>query len=204
MDTSFNEDQIDALKEFINISLGAATSNIAELLNAFSTMHIPKISICNNDELVAIVESEIDKASMYYVSKQLFTGEFGGECLFVIRDKEANNLGNHLYDVLNPSQDDITDAVMELTNILTSTIISRLTEEFNTEVQFFVPSSQFQNANNIIKNEDINYYSKIIIVSTILDFKDQKINGDIYILTKDESILSLKKLIDKKLKELYS
>lgn len=204
MDTNFNEDQIDALKEFINISLGAATSNIAELLNAFSTMHIPKISICNNDELVTIVESEIDKASMYYVSKQLFTGKFGGECLFVIREEEANNLGNHLYDIQNPSQDDIRDAVMELTNILTSTIVSRLTEEFNTEVQFFVPSSQFQNANNIIKNEDINYYSKIIIISTILDFKDQKINGDIYILTKDESILSLKKLIDDKLKELYS
>lgn len=204
MDTSFNEDQIDALREFINISLGAASSNIAELLNAFSTMHVPKISICNSDELVTIVESEIDKASMYYVSKQLFSGEFGGECLFVIREEEANNLGNHLYDVQNPSQDDITDAVMELTNILTSTIISRLTEEFNTEVQFFVPSSQFQNANNIVENEDINYYSKIIIVSTILDFKDQKINGDIYILTKDESILSLKKLIDDKLKELYS
>lgn len=204
MDTSFNEDQIDALKEFINISLGAATLNLAELLNAFSTMHTPEVSICNNDELVAIVESEIDKASMYYVSKQLFAGEFGGECLFVIREEEANNLGNHLYDVPNPSQDDITDAVMELTNILTSTIVSRLTEEFNTDVHFFVPSSQFQNANNIIKNEDINYYSKIIIISTILDFKDQKINGDIYILTKDESILSLKKLIDDKLKELYS
>jgi chemotaxis protein CheC len=201
---NFNEDQLDALKEFMNISIGAAAANIAELLDAFATMHIPQISICNSNELIPRIQSEVDSTSKYYVTKQLFTGKFGGECMFVMNDNSAKNLGNHLYDVEIASQDDINDAVIELTNILSSTIISRLTQELDTQVQFFVPSSQYVSAKDIVHIDDISHYSKIIIISTVLEFKDQNIDGNIYILTKDEAIESLKSLIDKKLEELYS
>ncbi|NOQ32224.1 MAG: chemotaxis protein CheC [Helicobacteraceae bacterium] len=199
----FSEDQLDALKEFMNVALGAATANVASLLDAFATMHVPTIEVCNSTDLVPKINKEMKLSSKYYVTKQLFTGKFGGECMFIMQDSSANNLGNYLYDTPNPSQDDINDAVIELTNILSSTIISRLTEELGTQVQFFVPSSQILDAKNIVKYEDVQHYSKIIIISTVLDFKDQKIDGYIYILTKDESIESLKALIDSKLEELY-
>lgn len=203
MNIEFNEDQIDALKEFMNVSIGAATANLADLLDAFATMHIPKIDICDSNELISRIESTTDQTSMFYVTKQLFTGRFGGECMFVMSESSAENLGEHLYDIIDPSQDDINDAVIELTNILTSTIVSRLTQELNTQVQFFVPSSQFVGADSIIDASDINIYSKIIIISTILEFQDQKISGSIYILTKDEAIESLKMLINKKIEEIY-
>ena len=203
MNLEFNEDQIDALREFMNVSIGAATASLANLLDAFGTMHIPKIEICDSSELSQKIESTIDLESMYYATKQLFTGKFGGECMFIISEESARNLGRHLYNVTTPSRDDVSDAVIELTNILTSTIVSRLTQELDTQVQFFVPSSQFIDAHSIVNSEDVADYSKIIIISTILDFKDQKINGNIYILTKDEAIKSLKILIDKKIEEIY-
>lgn len=202
-DVNFNEDQLDALREFMNVALGAATANVASLLDAFATMHVPTIEVCTSEELVPKINAEIDSSSKYHVMKQLFTGKFGGECMFIMKASSANNLGNYLYDTPNPSEDDINDAVIELTNILSSTIISRLTEELGTQVQFFVPSSQFLDAQNIIKYDDIKQYSQIIIISTVLDFKDQKIDGNIYILTKDEAVESLKALIDTKLEELY-
>ena len=123
---SFNEDQTDALKEFMNISLGEATSNIAELLEAFGTMHIPKISIRDTDELKDILNDNVDDNEdvNYYVMKQLFAGKFGGECIFIINEGSAANLGNHLYDVEEASTEDINDAVMELTNIISSSIIT--------------------------------------------------------------------------------
>lgn len=203
MNIEFNEDQIDALKEFMNVSIGAATANLANLLGAFATMHIPRIDICDSDKLIPKVNATIDLTSMYYVTKQLFTGKFGGECMFVMSEGSAQNLGKHLYDIENCTDDDVNDAVIELTNILTSTIVSRLTQELDTGVQFFVPSSQFVDAHSIININDVTHYSKIIIISTILEFKDQQINSSIYILTKDEAIESLKMLIDKKIEEIY-
>lgn len=203
MKLDFNEDQIDALRELVNVSIGAATASLANLLSAFATMHIPKIEICDSSELEHKIESTIDMSSKYFATKQLFTGEFGGECMFVISEESAFNLGRHLYEATLPSGDDINDAVIELTNILTSTIVSRLTKELGTQVQFFVPSSQFIKADSIVHKEDIADYSKIIIISTILDFQDQQVNGNIYILTKDKAIESLKMLIDKKIEEIY-
>jgi chemotaxis protein CheC len=203
LNLQFNEDQIDALREFMNVSIGAATASMANLLDAFGTMHIPKIEICNSDELADKIQNSIDIRSMYFVIKQLFTGKFGGECMFVISEDSSINLGRHLYDIENPSFDEVNDAVIELTNILTSTIVSRLTQELNTQVQFFVPSLQFLDAASIVSEEDVGEYSKIIIISTILDFKDKQIKGNVYILTKDEAIASLRGLIDRKIEEIY-
>jgi chemotaxis protein CheC len=114
------------------------------------------------------------------------------------------NLGHHLYDVREPSDGDILDAVVELTNILSATIISRLTEELNTKVQFFVPSTDIVDGNALISPEDLLNYHSIIIISTQMEFQDYHINGQIFILTKDEMIGSLKALIDRKLEELYA
>ncbi len=201
---NFSEDQIDALKEFMNISIGQATSYVAELLDAFGTMHIPEISIKDMSELNQVVIDNIDENLNYYVMKQLFAGKFGGECLFILSEESASNLGAHLYDIEEPLQDDITDAVMELTNIVTSSIISRLTEELDVQVQFFAPTSNFLKASNIIDDDDITSYSKIIVVKTELEFKNQNICANIFILTKDDAINSLRDLIDKKIEELYS
>lgn len=199
----FNEDQIDVLKEFMNIAIGEATSHIAELLGAFGTMHIPSVSIRDSKDLKNVIIENIDLDANYYVMQQLFSGKFAGECLFIVNEKSAVNLGHHLYDNDEVSRDDINDAVMELTNIVTSTIISRLTDELNVRVQFFAPSSNFVKVSDIIDYE-ANQYSTIIVVSTMLDFKDQNIHAYIFILTKDEAINSLRELIDAKLEELYS
>ena len=201
---NFNEDQIDALKEFMNISLGEATSHVAELLDAFGTMHIPKISVRDTSELKEIVSESVEASLNYYVMKQLFAGKFGGECIFIVSEQSANNLGTHLYETDNPDKDDINDAVMELTNIVTSSIIGRLTEELDVQVQFFAPVSSFVKSFDIADDDEMAQYSKVIVVSTELEFKDHNISASIFILTKDEAINSLKELIDKKIEELYS
>lgn len=201
----FSDDHIDVLRELINIAIGSATANIAELLNAFGTMHVPSVQIATFDELKSHIESSISTDERNYVTKQLFAGEFGGENMFIISEESAVNLGNHLYNSEKTSEADMLDAVVELTNILSATIVGRLTEELDTQVQFVVPSTQLMiGAENIIDDDDVHNYQQVIIISTVMKFEDKNINGQIYIMTKDESIESLKHLIDKKLEALYS
>nr|WP_321267055.1 chemotaxis protein CheC [uncultured Sulfurimonas sp.] len=204
MSATFNTDQIETLKEFMNISLGEATLHVAELLDAFGTMHIPKISIRNTSELQNIIVENLDNKLNYYVAKQLFAGKFGGECVFIVSDESAKNLGSYLYNQNECLKSDITDAVMELTNIVTSSIISRLTQELNIQVQFFAPSCSFNKISNAICKDEITTYSKIIVVSTEMEFKNQNISAHIFILTKNQAIVRLKELIDEKIKEMYS
>jgi chemotaxis protein CheC len=204
-DNEFSEDHIDLLKEFMNIAVGNATASIADLLNAFGTMHIPNITISDMEGLDLYIKNSIPDNQEHYVTKQLFGGIFSGEFLFVISENSAIRLGRHLYDVTQePTNEDIHDAVIELTNILSTTIISRLTEELNTKVQFFVPSTEMIKGNSFIGQDELLNYHKIIIISTEMIFEHQQIGGKIFILTKDDMIYRLKTLIEKKLEELYS
>lgn len=199
-----SDDHLDVLKELMNIAMGNATASIADLLQTFGMMHIPHISISDMDGLKHYIEETIPSNEEYYVTKQLFGGMFGGEFIFVMTDESAVNLGHYLYDVTQPSNADIMDAVIELTNILSATILSRLSEELGTKVQFFVPSTEVISGNNLIGNEETLNYHKIIIISTLMEFQSHKISGHIFILTKDGMIESLRRLIDQKLEELYT
>lgn len=202
--TEFSSDHLDVLKELMNIAMGNATASIADLLQAFGTMHIPHISISDMDGLKRYIEEAVPSDQHSYVTKQLFGGVFGGEFVFVMTNESAANLGHYLYDVDVPSDSDILDAVIELTNILSSTIISRLTEELNTKVQFFPPSTEMMSGNSLISQEETLNYHRIIIVSTVMEFQSHKISGQIFILTKDGMIQRLQELIDQKLEELYA
>ncbi len=200
----FSEDHLDILRELMNIAMGNATASIADLLQAFGKMHIPRILISDMKGLHEYIRNTVLDDQRHYVTKQLFGGLFSGEFLFVISEESALNLGHHLYDVTKPSDGDILDAVVELTNILSATIISRLTEELHTKVQFFVPSTDLIAGNDLISPEDLLNYHSIIIINTQMEFQNHNINGQIFILTKDEMIDSLKALIDRKLEELYA
>lgn len=200
----FTGDHLDVLKELMNIAMGNATASIADLLQAFGTMHIPHLAITDMDGLKNYIDEALGPDERYYVTKQLFGGIIGGEFIFVMTDESAANLGNYLYDVSQPNDADIMDAVIELTNILSSTIISRLTEELKTKVQFFAPSTEIISGNLLIGDEETLNYHKIIIVSTVMEFQSHKISGQIFILARDETIVRLRELIDQKLEELYS
>lgn len=201
---NFNADQMDVLKEFMNIALGETTASLANILDAFGTMHIPTISVQQISDLQNVLEESLSPAATYFVTKQLFASNFGGECIFLMDTNSAKNLADHIFNSEDSTDEEINDAVLEITNVITSTIISRLTAELDTQVQFFAPTTQLSNSMNIIEPDELNLYSTVIIVSTMLEFKEQNFYGYVYILTKDEAIKSLQDLIDRKLEELLS
>ncbi|MDX9813365.1 MAG: chemotaxis protein CheC [Sulfurimonadaceae bacterium] len=204
MEITISEDQQDVLRELMNIALGEATSNIAQLLNAFGTMHIPQISTSSTKYLRSIISQDLDPNLKYYVTKQLFSGEFGGEIIFTVDEASSKNLSNTVFQTENSSSSEIDDAVMELTNIVTSTIVSRLATELNTTVQFFAPSTSIKAPEDIVDYSDIDNYTNIVILRTCIEFQEQNISGLIFILTKNGATLRLVELIDKKLEELFS
>ncbi len=204
MDVVLSEDQKDILRELMNISLGEATSNIAKLLNAFGTMHIPQVDTQSTKDLDKTISQNLHSNLKYHVTKQLFSGEFGGEIIFIVDQDSSYNLAKNVFDTALASLDDVSDAVMELTNIVTSTIISRLAIELGTTVQFFAPSTSIIYPKEIINNNDVTNYANVIILKTCIEFQEQNINGTIFILTKNGAIDRLLKLIDTKLEELFS
>jgi len=191
------EDEQDVLQELINVAYGNATAVVAEMLDAFATLSIPKINIMKTEELLE--EFYHKKDSSYFFSTQAFIGDFSGETAFFLDEESALNLAKHLE---LESEEDVDDAILELTNILTSSLTTRLVEEMDTQVSFALPSISKIPLNEIDKVKTFKQYSQVIVIETELNFQDQKINGEIFILTKDGSIEWLKQQLNKILEAL--
>ncbi len=184
---TLTEDQEDVLQELMNIAYGNATAVVAEMLDAFASLSIPRIKIIETSQLIN--QFQTLEEDSYFFSTQAFIGEFSGESAFFINNKSANNLATHLE---LESEDDLDDAILELTNVLTSSLTTRLAQEMHTEVKFSLPSISKIPLSKMKENQSFQEYSQVIVIDTQLNFKDQKINGEMFILTKDGSIKWLK------------
>jgi len=184
---TLTEDEQDVLQELMNVAYGNATAVVADMLDAFASLSIPNIQVLKVDELIATF-SDL-KNSSYFFSTQAFSGEFSGESAFFINEESANNLAKHLE---LESSEDLDDAILELTNVLTSSLTTKLSQEMDTEVNFSLPNISKIPLEEINKSETFQQYSQVIVIDTDLNFEDQQIHGKIFILTKDESIQWLK------------
>ena len=181
------EDERDVLQELMNVAYGNATAVVADMLDAFASLSIPKISVMQTAELLETFDTL--KSTSYFFSTQAFSGEFNGESAFFINKESAENLAKHL-ELESP--EDLDDAILELTNVLTSSLTTKLAEEMDTAVSFSLPSISQVPLEEIHDVATFKQYSQVIVIDTDLNFEDQQINGKIFILTKDESIQWLK------------
>ena len=190
---TLTEDEKDCLQELMNVAYGSATAAITEILDAFAKLSIPKIQIINASELKTYLSNELNLEVEHLVSLQQINGTLCGENMFVIDKQSAKNIAYKFgleEDEVN--DEEIADVVLEITNILSSSTISKLAEDIDTNVSFSAPTIKTLTSIDQLKNLFISKYEKVIIISTQLKFEDLDINAELFIFTTDNSILYIK------------
>lgn len=197
LEINLNEDELDCLQELMNIAYGSATAAIADIFDAFATLTIPRIKILNLSELKDYLKDELDLESEHFVSLQEINGSLNGENMFVIDRESATNVALK-FGLDDDEIDDleISDIILEITNILSSSTIGKLAEDIQSNVSFSPPSIKLINSIDDLNNDFINNYEKVIIISTRLIFEDLNIDGELLILTTDNSILLIKEKLN--------
>ena len=197
------EDERDCLQELMNIAYGSATAAITEILNAFAKLSIPKIQIIDACELKNYLSKELNLDQEHLVSLQQINGTLNGENMFVIDKESAINIAYKFGLEENEINDEeLCDIVLEITNILSSSTISKLAEDIDTNVSFSAPVIKNISSVNQLNNLFISKYEKVIIISTQLNFEDLNIHAELFIFTTDNSILYIKEKLNKILDEL--
>ena len=200
---TLTEDEKDCLQELMNVAYGSATAAITEILDAFAKLSIPKIQIINSSELKTYLSNELNLEVEHLVSLQQINGTLCGENMFVIDKQSAKNIAYKFgleEDEVN--DEEIADVVLEITNILSSSTISKLAEDIDTNVSFSAPTIKTLTSIDQLKNLFISKYEKVIIISTQLKFEDLDINAELSIFTTDNSIIYIKEKLNKILDEL--
>ena len=200
---TLNEDERDCLQELMNISYGSATAAIAEIIDRFATLSIPNIKTVTSEEFKEYLRSKIELYGPHYVTNQLINGTMNGETMFILDENSTFNLGKEFdLEENEMNEEELKDVVLEISNIITSTTLSKFSEIIEASIIFSPPSIKILNSEQKFHENYSNEYNHIIIISTEIKFKDQNIHGELLILSKDESILYIKKALNKLLDEL--
>lgn len=199
---ALDEDERDCLQELMNISYGSATAAIAEIIDKFATLSIPDIKTATIDEFKEYLHKRLDHNQVHYVTNQLINGTLSGETMFIMNEESTLNLaGEFDLDDDEIDEEELKDVVLEISNIITSTTLSKLAELVEASITFSPPQINLINNINEFHTHYTKEYSHIIIISTDIMFEDQNIKGELLILSKDEAILYLKEALNKLLDE---
>ncbi|MBN2530212.1 MAG: response regulator [Deltaproteobacteria bacterium] len=199
------EELIDALSELINISFGSATAMIADLFDSFATLRVPNIKIIPVPEIETVI-FDGNTHSDLYVTTQQFRGNFSGEVVFIMDKQSAHNVHRVVYDTRNKtryeaSRESVSEQdILEISNILGSSCISKFVSLLRESVMFSPPVIELLDQLLVgLKNSK---FSKVIVIGTILEFKDIEIHGKLFIMFSDEMFSAIEKALKTFLEEL--
>jgi len=187
----------EALEELINISYGSATAAIADLFDSFAQLKVPGIQVVPVEEVEHAVLGKNDHRPDLYITTQMFKGTFKGEILFVIDKQSAYNMQNLiclLEKVCIDQEENDTEkrqSILEIANILGASCIGKLAELLGSVVSFLPPNIELDN--RLLMDREKAGYSKVLIISTLLEFEDEQITGHLFILFDDEIFVWLEK-----------
>ena len=201
--TELNEDERDCLQELMNISYGAATAAISEIIGKFATLSIPSIRTISSGQLKEYLNDKLISKYKYYVANQLVNGYLSGENIFIIDEHSSINLAREFdleEDEINDNE--IKDIILEITNILSSVTSGKLASLIDTNISFSAPSITKINSIDEIDKRFEGEYNHVIIISTELNFEEQNIKGELMILTKPESSKFLQEALENALENL--
>ena len=197
-----SEDERDCLQELMNISYGEATAAIAKVIDRYATLDIPKIGTATNDEFKEYFLDKFDNNNIYYVSNQSIDGHISGENMFIMDQHSLCNLAKEFgleEDEIN--EDELKDVILEISNMVTSTTLKKLAELLDAKIIFSPPSTKIIHKIDNLNNRYETHDQHIIIISSMIQFEEQDIEGELLIITRDESFMYIKKALDKLLEE---
>ena len=200
---TLSDDQKEVLQEFMNVAYGSATAIIADILDAFATLAIPKVDVLSTNQFEGYLKEMLDQESQYFFCSQGINGELAGESIFLLSRNSITKLAKYFELEDDVSDTDLKDVALELTNILSSSTVGKLAEEMNTTVSFSAPTTEIIDTFSLHNHDDIRQYTQVITIQTLISFEDEEIEGELIILTKDQSILWMKEVLDNVIEEMF-
>jgi chemotaxis protein CheC len=133
------QDQREALQEIANIGMGQAGASIAQVLNEFVQLSIPRILILQPAEVPAALVRTVGTGCISAV-RQAFHGTMRGEAVVMFGEQRCNDLADLLgyeHDLNHAAE---LELLLDMSNIMVGACLGGIAAQLNTEMGFSAPS----------------------------------------------------------------
>jgi chemotaxis protein CheC len=198
-----NPDQVDALKELINVGVGRAAGMLNQLVNTHIQLQVPDVTVLTMEEYSEKLEEIISEKLA--IVRLGFEGAFSGVAELVFPEESAINLVAVLSDE-EPGTPDLdaakTDALTEVGNIVLNSVMGSFANILNERLSFHLPVYS-NDAGDVLRGPDRDIArDKIIIAQVHFTIRKLETVGDIILLFEMGSFDALLSHVDKFMDEL--
>ncbi len=186
----------------MNIAFGQATSDLADLIDIYVVLNVPRIKLVQSENLPDYIQETIKDFKTTSIVAQSYWGKLKGNALLIFPMGAGSDLIKMLD--LGPEESGLDDqlnileneALIEVGNILIGACIGKLTEMLNDHTAYSPPrvinhdSSESGLFENIIKPNH-----SAITMNTVFSFEGRDIDGFLFLINDPETIHWLKKAL---------
>ena len=183
----------------MNIAFGKAAADLAEIIDIFLIMSVPDIQMMKAVDLPLFLKTQVSGYDNVSIVEQNFWGNFKGNAYLVFESgasKELISIFGEGEDSFDTESNDILEreTLMEVGNILIGSCVGKLAELLGDVVSYSPPVVVTENnPHDAIPASMFDQNSSAIILKTEFSFNERKVNGFLFLLTSNDSLLWLKK-----------
>jgi chemotaxis protein CheC len=190
-------DQIDVLKELINIGVGRAAGMLNDMLQSRVQLQVPYVKIFSPLTL----QEEMDKLGDDKLStvRLTFKGPFSGIASLVFPPDSAAKL----VDILTGEEPGDTDldsirigTLTEVGNIILNGVMGSIGNVLEQHINYSVPTYIEDNVEHLLLSDDLDSNTTILLAHTRFTIEQLQIEGDIILLFEVGSFDALLAAID--------
>lgn len=205
---AFSEEELDILQEVMNIAFGSAAADLAEAIDIYAILSVPKIRLLQATELPEYIRGEIKGYEKVSIVEQNFMAKFRGLALLIF----PSGVGKALIALLENDpessfESDPLDALeretlMEVGNILVGACVSKVAELLEDVVIYSPPRIIVEDLPHEAISRDMFDPGKLaIVLQTVFHFNEQDVSGFLFLICSQESVDWLRKALYEFLKQ---
>lgn len=175
--------QMDALREFLNIGVGKAASSLNSMVNHGVTLEVPFIRILTP---LQFKHETADLGSQTLASVRIgFYGPFSGTAALVMSRESGSKLADVLTDRAADAAESgsvMQETLREVGNIVVNGVLGSLGNILDQQISYSLPKYSEMNIKNLFFSEKVGNNTVFLLVRTRFKIRRIEVEGNIILL----------------------
>lgn len=196
-------DEQDALREVANIAMGQAGSALAQVLDTYVALSVPRVRIVGISDLTHILADLVDAEHGVIGVRQAFYTDPRGEIILLFDKERSRSLAELLgYD---DAADDFVEhePLLDISNLLAGACMNGIASQLGAELSFSAPSVIFDGAVTECRLDPCqDDWTHVLLLEIHFNIESSGLSCHLIILTPEESVAMIRREINRILQSL--
>ena len=195
-----SDEERDTLQEMMNIAFGRAAAALAEVISIFVCLSVPRVQLLKGEMLARYLEQVVGPGREISIVEEIFWGKLQGSAFLVFPSGAGHQLvplfGDEetLYE--GEAREDVQrDALLTTGGILIGACVGKLAELLGDQVTYSPAKLVTMAPGESIPAQLCQPESIAIVLKTDFAFREEAVQGFLFLITSEQSIDWLKQAL---------